>query len=146
MMNRVDDSILAMMSKQLEYLNELPHAGKASMSSLKTFSKFREFLRQTPIAIDFSVIQVSWFSLKYCEVMQWVKNHLAFAVAALMAGDDVSVANNIDPIDISLDNDRGDDVATRHTVAIPFPSDGLILVDLARLLNAWIQRSSGKRS
>jgi hypothetical protein len=100
------------------------------MACFEVLTKCRKFRWQSPVEKHLGVVQVRWLAIKDRKVMKRIENHLAFAITTIMLGDDATAADNLDAIYIRFDDHCRNTVSTRNTVAIAFPGNGLILVDL----------------
>jgi len=70
---------------------------------------------------------------------------LAFFVAPPVPGDDRSVDDDLDLVDVSLDRARLEGEAARDAVAVVVECGRLILVDFAIFANAGVERTFGQR-
>jgi hypothetical protein len=73
------------------------------------------------------------------QIMEWIEDLLALAVTAWMAGDALAFGHDLNMFDVRLDRHLAKGVGARHAVIVVVEADRLILVHLARLLNARIK-------
>lgn len=100
------------------------------MACFEVLTKCRKFRRQSPVEKYLGVVQVRWLTVEDRKVVKRVENHFAFAITTIVLGNHSVPPDNLNFVYIRLDDHCRITVATRNTVAIAFPSNGLILVDL----------------
>lgn len=103
--DRLLDALQRMFAEQLEHLNELTSSRQATMSLLEIVTQLAEFTRQLPASIHVRVIQIGWLASQNCEVMQWIQKHLTIRIRTCVPRDHLSVANDVNAIDVRLDHD-----------------------------------------
>jgi hypothetical protein len=131
--------------QQLQHANKVPSARQRPVAFFKTLAQLSKRRRQTPVAVDVSVIEIGWLHSQRRQVVQRVECLLALAVGALVLGNLHSVADDFDAIDVRFYRDGGEGVPPRHTVTVLLPGDRLILVDLADLAYSGFECSLGQR-
>ena len=134
-----------MLCQQLQHADELPSARQRSVACFKMFAQLGKRRRQTPIAVDVSVIQIGWLHSQSGQVVQRIEHLLALSVGALVPGNPLAVADDFDAIDSGFYRDRGERMPPRHAVAILLPGDRLVLVDLTDLAHGGFKRALGQR-
>ena len=77
--------------------------------------------------------------------MQRIEHLLALAVGSVVLGHQLTVAADLDAIDVGPDRDRGEGMPPRDAVAVLLPGDRLVLVDLADLAHRGVERAPGQR-
>jgi hypothetical protein len=77
--------------------------------------------------------------------MKRIEDLLPSLVTAKVSGDGRSITDHFDAVHISLHAHLSKRPSPRHTVAVAIESDGLVLVDLARLDDARIEELRRQR-
>jgi hypothetical protein len=115
------------------------------VTCFKSLTQLGKRRRQTPVAIDVGVIEIGWLESESGQVVQRIEHLLTLAVGPLVLGNQLSVADDFDAIDVRFYRDRGEGMPPRHAVAILLPGDRLVLVDLADLAYRGFERALGQR-
>lgn len=134
-----------MLCQQLQHADKMPGARQRTVTRFKTLAQLGKRRRQTPVAVDGRVIEIGWLHSQRGQVVQRIEHLLALSIGAIVLGNQRSVTDDLDAIDIRFYRDRGESVPPRHTIAIFLPGDGLVLVDLADLAHGGIERALGQR-
>lgn len=123
----------------------MPGAGQRPVTCFKTLTQLGKRRRQTPVAVDGGVIEIGWLQTQRGQVVQRIEHLLALTVGPLVLGNQPTVADDLDAMDVRFYRDRGEGMPPRHTVAILLPGDRLVLVDLADLAHGGFERALGQR-
>jgi hypothetical protein len=115
------------------------------MAIFKTLAQLGKRRRQTPVAVDVGVIKIGWLHSQCGQIVQRIEHLLALAIGSLVLGNQQSVADNRDAMDVRFYRDRGERMPPRHTVAVLLPGDRLVLVDLADLAYRSFERAKRQR-
>ena len=134
-----------MLCQQLQHADEMPGAGQRPVTCFKTLAQLGKRRRQTPVAVDGGVIEIGWLQTQRGQVVQRIEHLLALTVGPLVLGNQPTVADDLDAMDVRFYRDRGEGMPPRHTVAILLPGDRLVLVDLADLAYGGFERALGQR-
>ena len=129
----------AMLGQALQHADVLPRSAGGAVLRFEVLPQLAENGRQLPAAVHVGVIERCWLAAQTDQVMERIENLLALAVTARMAGDALALGHNFNMFDVGLDGHLAKGKSTRHAVVVVIEADRLILVHLARLLDAWIK-------
>ncbi len=141
--DRFGDTLLRVRCQQLQHLNELPRAGNRSVTGFQSLPKIRKFRWQTPVLVDVGMIEVGGLALQRGQIVKWIENHFMLGVASIVPGNQPTVAEYFNAIDIRLHNHWCKRVTTRHAVTNPFPGYRLILINVATITDTRIKHGNG---
>lgn len=116
-----------------------------TLTCLEAFTESLEDGRQLPLLENSRVVEVSGLALENGQVMPGIENMPLRFVRSFVVGDHGTVDDHFDPMNIGFHRRRLKREPARDAVSDMVERDGLILVDLARLLDARIERMLRQR-
>jgi len=125
--------------QQLQDTNVLSGSGHRAVTYLERSSQLLEAGRQRPAIKHRGMIQGRRSATENGQIMTGFDDPLISRVTASVRGDHAIGRDHIDPIDIRLDRHRREGPTTGNAVAIGVESHRLILVDLGRGWDEWIE-------
>ena len=97
------------------------------------------------MAIDRRMVQTGWFSAQTLQIVQGIEDLMAMLIAPLMPGHNPPFGHDLHPVHVALDGHGREGIRPRHAVAVAVKGHGLVLVHLARLIDAGIETMPRQR-
>lgn len=144
MLDGLSQALLWMVIQEQQNTDELTSSRMSSMGVGEDLSQSRECLGQLPLTEDIRVVKASWLALQNWKEVTRIEDLFIAFVAAPMRGDRFAAIGQFDTVDIPLDPDRAKGERMRHAVTVLIEGNGLVLVGLRRLLDAWIEGPVGQ--
>ena len=132
--------------QQLQDTDELTSPAGRPVTGFELLAELAEDRRQLPIAIDRGMVQRRRSTAQRHQVVDRVQDPFVALIAAFVTGDDGIAGHELDAVDVGFDRHRLEGIATWDAVAIGIECGRLILVDLHRLVDAWVKRLFGQRT
>lgn len=145
LLDRPLDPTHRVFDQQLQDADELTRPAGRPMAVFELLAESVEDRRQLPIAIDRGMVQRRRSTPQRHQVVDRVQDPFVALIAAFVTGDDGITGHELDAVDVGFDRHRLEGVATWDAVAVGVERGGLILVDLHRLVDAWVERLLGHR-